>query len=995
MKKNLFILFAIAVLFITNILEAQNASVTWNLISDQNVSSTAGALTGLTQTLSGMEMYGYQTVSGSGSGNSQLSRIAGGSWPAESVQNNDRYIQFAVAPKAGNIFNVSSISMYYGGKGGGNVKANIAYSTDPNFLSPVQLNAAGTPLAISSTAGTMQLLSYNPIVQINDGQTLYVRIYPWYTSASSGKYVCLQNVVITGTAVSTPVPASISWYLTSDNNVSATSGAVSGDTQTLSGMEVYGYQVVTGSSTGNSQLSRIAGGSWPAETIQNANRYVQFAVTPKPGATFNVDSISMFYGGKGGGNVKSNIAYSLDPNFLTSVQLNPENTPLAISSSGGTMQQISYSSTIQVDDGKTLYLRIYPWYTSASTGKYLCLQNLIISGTTSGQALVDLPTVTTATITNVSTTTAACGGTVVTDGGAVVTARGVCWNNSGNPTINDSKTSDGTGTGLFTSSLVNLTPGTKYYIRAYATNSGGTSYGKLDSLTTLAALTVPTVVTSDVSGILVNTATGGGNVTLWGGSDVTGRGICWNNTGNPTVSDSKTSEGIGIGSFTSVITGLVKGTKYYVRAYAVNNQGVGYGDVKEFTTQVPAPNIYKVVAQNGTGDYNTVQAAFDAVPDFYTGTYTIFVKKGVYKEKLLLTKNKVNVVLQGEDRDNTILTYDDYASKPGVNGTQASYSVAIDASDFTAMNITFQNTVIQDGDGKQAVALRTNGDRMFFFNCSMLGYQDTYYTQGAGRIYNQYCYIEGTVDFIFGRAITVFDHCAMKVLREGGTLTAASTEATYKYGYVFMNSKVITDQIGFDNRYITNFYLGRPWQSSPRTVFLNCEFPETLNPAGWLAWNVTPALYAEYNCTGRGSSTQQRVSWSKQLTAQEAGLYTIANIFSKDSGIGYWDWVPSFPTDVKEEESTAQIPAYYKLYQNYPNPFNPATTIKFDVVQRNNVELRVYDILGRQVKTILNEEKVPGHYEVKFDANNLTSGIYFYTLHVGDFLQTRKMLLLK
>ena len=192
-----------------------------------------------------------------------------------------------------------------------------------------------------------------------------------------------------------------------------------------------------------------------------------------------------------------------------------------------------------------------------------------------------LPKVTTNTITNITTTTATCGGNVTSDGGAAVTARGVCWSTSPNPTINNNKTTNGTGTGSFTSSITGLIAGTTYYVRAYATNSVGTSYGVEVSFTTL---NVPTITTSAVTDITVTTATCGGDVTSDAGAAVTARGVCWSTSPNPTTSNSKTTNGTGIGSFTSSLTGLTSGTTYYVRAYATNSVGTAYGEEKSFTT---------------------------------------------------------------------------------------------------------------------------------------------------------------------------------------------------------------------------------------------------------------------------------------------------------------------------------------------------------------------------------------------------------------------------
>jgi uncharacterized protein (TIGR02145 family) len=194
-----------------------------------------------------------------------------------------------------------------------------------------------------------------------------------------------------------------------------------------------------------------------------------------------------------------------------------------------------------------------------------------------------LPTVTTTTVTNIAQTTATSGGDVTSDGGATVTARGVCWNTSSNPTTANSHTSDGSGTGIFVSNLTGLTPNTLYYVRAYATNSVGTSYGSELTFTTL-TLSTPTVTTAAVTNITQTTATSGGNVTSDGGATVTARGVCWNTSSNPTTANSHTSDGSGTGTFVSNLTGLTPNTLYYVRAYATNSLGTSYGNEVTFTT---------------------------------------------------------------------------------------------------------------------------------------------------------------------------------------------------------------------------------------------------------------------------------------------------------------------------------------------------------------------------------------------------------------------------
>jgi uncharacterized protein (TIGR02145 family) len=188
-----------------------------------------------------------------------------------------------------------------------------------------------------------------------------------------------------------------------------------------------------------------------------------------------------------------------------------------------------------------------------------------------------VPVLTTAIATAISQNAATTGGTVTSDGAASITARGVCWSTTQNPTIGDSKTVDGSGIGIFTSALTELNGNTTYYVRAYATNSAGTQYGNQISFKTNPLM--PTISTAGTSSISKTIATSGGNISSDGGATITARGVCWSTLQNPTTSNSKTSEGSGTGSFTSTIIGLTYGTTYYVRAYAINSVGTAYGDM--------------------------------------------------------------------------------------------------------------------------------------------------------------------------------------------------------------------------------------------------------------------------------------------------------------------------------------------------------------------------------------------------------------------------------
>ena len=196
---------------------------------------------------------------------------------------------------------------------------------------------------------------------------------------------------------------------------------------------------------------------------------------------------------------------------------------------------------------------------------------------------ITLPVLTTQNVTSITFNSARCGGNITSDGWSKVTARGVCWSTSPNPTINDNKTTNGSGIGNFTSNIAGLAENTTYYVRAYATNSKGTAYGVEKSFTTIEA-SLPQITTANVTSITTKTAVCGGKVTSEGNLDVTARGVCWSTSPNPTIEDNKTTDGTGTGSFISIIIGLTANTTYYVRAYATNSKGTAYGEEKSFMT---------------------------------------------------------------------------------------------------------------------------------------------------------------------------------------------------------------------------------------------------------------------------------------------------------------------------------------------------------------------------------------------------------------------------
>lgn len=293
---------------------------------------------------------------------------------------------------------------------------------------------------------------------------------------------------------------------------------------------------------------------------------------------------------------------------------------------------------------------------------------------------------------------------------------------------------------------------------------------------------------------------------------------------------------------------------------------------------VRRPDI--VVAKDGSGDFFTVQEAVNAVPDFRKNVRTtIIIRKGVYKEKLIVPACKINVSLIGEE--GAVLTYDAYASQKNAfgedTGTSGSAACYVYAPDFYAENLTFENSA---GPVGQAVACFVEGDRAFFKNCRFLGFQDTLYTYGENsRQYYEDCYIEGSVDFIFGWSAAVFNRCTLHSKRDG-YVTAPATLQGRPYGYVFHDCK-LTAGAG-----VKNVYLSRPWRPYAQAVFIRCDLGGHILPAGWHNWNKPEAektvCYAEYESRGEGANPKARAAFSRQLKSPKG--YEIETVLAGNDG---------------------------------------------------------------------------------------------------------------
>jgi pectinesterase len=298
-----------------------------------------------------------------------------------------------------------------------------------------------------------------------------------------------------------------------------------------------------------------------------------------------------------------------------------------------------------------------------------------------------------------------------------------------------------------------------------------------------------------------------------------------------------------------------------------------------------------VVAADGSGQYRTVQAAADAAAK-ETEPVVIRVRPGVYRGYVAFPQGgPPRITLRGDGPGaaaQTVLTLDRSARTPGPDGkpvgTTGSCSVRIDADDFTAEDVTFENSAGKTAG--QAVAVRVGGDRCVFRRCRFLGWQDTLYATGNGRQYYRECYIEGSVDFVFGYAAAVFEKCELRSKSPGAVTAQARTEPTQPGGYVFRDCDLTADPSVPAHSVI----LGRPWRAYARVVFLACRMGSHIRLTGWHNWDDTSreatAFYGEADCTGPGADRSARVPWSRALTPAEIAPFDTRRFLAGADG---WD----------------------------------------------------------------------------------------------------------
>jgi len=380
-----------------------------------------------------------------------------------------------------------------------------------------------------------------------------------------------------------------------------------------------------------------------------------------------------------------------------------------------------------------------------------------------------------------------------------------------------------------------------------------------------------------------------------------------------------------------------------------------------------------VVAKDGSGNYTTIKAALAAAPAGSATPYTIFVKAGIYAEKDTVPATKRNIVLIGENVATTILTNSD--NNVGGVGTNASASFFVFANNFTAVNFSFANP--SGVSAGQAVAVRTDGDSLVFRNCRFLSFQDVLYTLGtASRQYFKNCYIEGTVDFIFGASVAYFDSCVIfcKARSSGGNIIAPNTPTANTYGYVF-NGCTITGPTSMNGLYT----LGRPWQNNPKGVLLQCNMSSVIAAAGWSANSAGSATsadsyFAEYNSTGAGANAGARVAWSYQLNSTQAATYTLSNIFGS--------WSPCSNTIVPC--ATIDTPAAVANFTGSQLSSSSSSLSWNTCWPVNQAQFNIYRSVNGSAYTLINSSSSSSsNFNYTYTDASMPSGIVKYVLNVS------------
>lgn len=806
--------------------------------------------------------------------------------------------------------------------------------------------------------------------------------------------------------------ASVTWALTEDQNVTTTIGLVTGTNQSFSysatdptlNLQVRDYN---NSATGGGQRLNLGTTNWPNESGENPGRYIEFSVKPQNGYNLNVTSIALDLGGGGTSHMKANQYFSTDSTFVTRTKLN---TTPDLPNSAWLDPAPSYQLDINIGDEETFYFRLYVWYQeNPSQTKYIWIRNVVISGITSLEGVVLPPNVSTSNITNITPTSALSGGNIISDGGAAVTERGICWNTVGSPTISDSKTMDGSGLGAYESLISGLTLGVVYYVRAYATNSAGTSYG--NELSFIARTQV----------VAFPGAEGEGRHSVGGRGGSVYEVTNLNNSGPGSIVDA-----VSQGNRTIVfrVSGTVELGSVILqpKSYTTIAGQTAPGDGICIKGRIKIGNVTDIVirfirvrvdegAANSSGDAIDIEAGTNIIIDHVSASYArdegiscqeksnkVTVQWCLISEALTFEGHSYGSLVRGDLGDKKTYHHNLYAHNNNRNPRPGNYTSI--ENDSLGLFFDFRNNVIYNWKGSEpgynddiSSVSRYN----FIGNAYIPGPEShtigsKIFREKAG---NSYGYFENNsyngivpsdpwslVTFnLLQDEVNVYKARSYLIPMEPVTTSSpeqAKTDVLAHAGASFPKRDIIDTRIVNDVRNGTGqsimFTNAQPEGGWPA---LNSSVAPLDSDKDGMpdAWEFTNGL--NMNNPSDGSNYTASGYTNLEIYLNELVHNTITSI-----------------DDYKE------IPSGFVIEQNYPNPFNPSTTITYFVPQNGNVIINIHNIQGKLIRKLYDGEQNIGRHQIIWDGKNnngnpVATGIYIGTLNFGEQIKTVKMLLLK
>jgi hypothetical protein len=823
--------------------------------------------------------------------------------------------------------------------------------------------------------------------------------------------------------------ASAKWNLSTLDSmkVSSTVGTVIGQNETIgvgpNGMVIANY---------NANGQRLNQGSfgWAQETTQNDLRFIQFNVSPSTGYDLSITNVSFNYGWAGSTTaMKSNVYYSLD-NWVTRTQLNSDVGTLVYGNSTGT----AYTKTLNVPvaSEKTFSLRIYPFWTSStttSTTKYAVHNTVEISGITTVSGSSTPLTVNTNAITNITFNSAVSGGNIISDGGSTVTARGVCWNKIGSPTVADNKTVDGSGIGIFSSSITGLTATTKYYVRAYATNSDGTNYGTEVTFTTL-----------DPPMPAFPGAEGFGKYTIGGRCGTVYEVTNLNDDTNPgslryAVNQTGPRTIVFRVSGTITLNSDLNISIPYITIAGQTAPGDGIC-LKKYSLNI---NTYQAIvrfirvrlgdetggesdAMGGRFQHNIIidHCSISWSEDETLSPYwndSLTVQWSIISESLYNSSHPKGAHGYGGIWGGNFSTYHHnllahhssrnprFASGCGVNdfrnnviynwGFNSTYGGEARDTSYTGTLMSKINMVANYY--KPGPATRSGVVYRIVNPSTRNGLAD----YGSWYITNNYVYgyPNATSDnWTYGvQGPTASDKLSIKSNEAFTNLSITQQTAETAYESVLKYAgALLPKRDPVDTRVVNevrngNATFGGATYSTDSGKNPTGIIDSQTDVGGWPTLSSTtapvdtdhdgiPDTWETQHGLNPNSVTDGNLKNSEGYTNLELYLNNLVDV-----GIA---------SSVDDKEV---IPTGFKLYDNYPNPFNPSAILSYQLPVAGLVTLKIYDVLGREVATLVNEFQNAGTYHFQFSVHSyqLSSGIYFYTLKAENYFAVKKMILMK